>query len=58
MSSAEGGVIRGFTLMGDPKGGGEDPSRPSRLQRRSSEKTKGRVVWFEDDVKRLRKSFD
>lgn len=38
MSSAEGGVIHGFALMGDPKGGGEDPSRPSRLQRRSSER--------------------
>lgn len=29
--SAEGGVIPGLPLMGEPKGGGEDPSRPSRL---------------------------
>lgn len=35
-----GGVIHGFTLMGDPKGGGEEPSRPSGLQRQSSERQK------------------
>lgn len=44
MSAAEGGIIHGFTLMGDPKGEGEDPSRRPGLQRRSSERQSD--AWF------------